>query len=141
MYICAGCTGSLRYMAPEVALTRPYCEKVDMYSFAVVLYEVITCILPYSGHTSDDFYSDVIERNTRPELDLDCYGNKLILRPQISALITQCWDPDAGNRLSAETVLTIFKEEEIKAVKKEGGQSFLRKTVNTIFRSKRDSSI
>ena len=30
-YDMTGTTGSLRYMAPEVALARPYTEKVDVY--------------------------------------------------------------------------------------------------------------
>ena len=32
-YELTGNTGSLRYMAPEVALRQPYTEKVDVYSF------------------------------------------------------------------------------------------------------------
>ena len=30
-YAMTGCTGSLRYMAPEVTLRLPYTEKVDVY--------------------------------------------------------------------------------------------------------------
>ena len=34
-YAMTGGTGSMRYMAPEVALGKPYNEKVDVYSKCV----------------------------------------------------------------------------------------------------------
>ena len=37
-YEMTGCTGSIRYMAPEVSLDMPYSEKVDVYSYALVLW-------------------------------------------------------------------------------------------------------
>ena len=38
--VWAGCTGSRLYMSPEVYQGLPYNEKVDVFSFAIVLYEV-----------------------------------------------------------------------------------------------------
>lgn len=43
MYVCvnrAGETGSYLYMAPECMLSKPYNEKVDIFSLAVILFEV-----------------------------------------------------------------------------------------------------
>lgn len=34
--------GSIVYMAPEVVLGHKYCEKVDVFSFGVIMYEVLT---------------------------------------------------------------------------------------------------
>ena len=39
-YEMTGNTGSLRYMAPEVVLNRGYNEKVDVFSFAVVMWTI-----------------------------------------------------------------------------------------------------
>lgn len=39
--------GSPRYMAPEVALGKPYNEKCDVYSFAILLWEMITLREPF----------------------------------------------------------------------------------------------
>ena len=36
-----GTTGSLRYQAPEVALGLPYNESCDVYSFSIVLWEIL----------------------------------------------------------------------------------------------------
>ena len=38
-----GRTGTLMYMAPEVYLKQPYNDKADVFSFAVVAYEVRSC--------------------------------------------------------------------------------------------------
>ena len=37
-----GNTGTLAYMAPEVALRKPYNEKVDVYSFAILLWQMLS---------------------------------------------------------------------------------------------------
>jgi len=40
-YNLTALTGSMRYMAPEVALKKPYNEKADIYSFGILLYEIV----------------------------------------------------------------------------------------------------
>lgn len=40
-YNLTALTGSMRYMAPEVALKKPYNEKADVYSFGILLYEIV----------------------------------------------------------------------------------------------------
>jgi serine/threonine protein kinase len=35
-YKLTGETGTMRYMAPEVALSQPYSEKVDVFSFGIM---------------------------------------------------------------------------------------------------------
>ena len=49
-YDMTGNTGSLRYMAPEVVLNKPYTEKVDVFSFAVVMWTICKCKVPYKGY-------------------------------------------------------------------------------------------
>ena len=41
---CTGTTGSCVYMAPEVHLLQPYNEKVDVFSFGVMMYEVCVSV-------------------------------------------------------------------------------------------------
>jgi len=36
-------TGTYRWMAPEVIEHKPYGEKADIFSFAVVIWELLTC--------------------------------------------------------------------------------------------------
>ena len=49
-YAMTGNTGSLRYMAPEVVLNIPYTEKVDVYSFAMVVYAMGRNQQPFRGY-------------------------------------------------------------------------------------------
>jgi len=63
-----GVTGSLRYMAPETALGRPYDERADVYSFAVVLWEAIHGNKPYAGMSLVQHRAAVCEHHARPEL-------------------------------------------------------------------------
>lgn len=40
--------GTYVYMAPEVICSEPYDEKCDVYSFGIILNELITAEHPYS---------------------------------------------------------------------------------------------
>ena len=54
-YKMTGETGTLRYMAPEVVLSKPYTEKVDTYSFGIVVWTMATNTVAFAaltaGHT------------------------------------------------------------------------------------------
>ena len=39
LYPMSECIGTPRYMAPEVALGQAYTEKVDVYSFSLIVWE------------------------------------------------------------------------------------------------------
>jgi serine/threonine protein kinase len=56
-------------MAPEVAESRPYNEKVDVYSYSMVLWEMATLRKPYEGMQRDEFYSSVVRGHVRPQLN------------------------------------------------------------------------
>ena len=48
-----GVTGSLPYMAPEVAKTDPYNHKCDVFSFAVMLWQIMALQMPFAEYESD----------------------------------------------------------------------------------------
>jgi serine/threonine protein kinase len=45
----SGMTGSLRYMAPEVATMKNYNESCDTYSFATLLWQMMALKIPGGG--------------------------------------------------------------------------------------------
>ena len=49
-YKMTGETGSYRYMAPEVFRHEIYNEKVDVYAFAMIFYELLEGIPPFIDH-------------------------------------------------------------------------------------------
>jgi len=68
VYHMSGETGSLRYMAPEVADSRPYNHKADVYSFGVILWELVTRKKPYDGMSREMFYQRVVKGDERPPI-------------------------------------------------------------------------
>lgn len=48
-YKMTGETGSYRYMAPEVFKHENYNEKVDVYAFAMIFYQLLQGVPPFIG--------------------------------------------------------------------------------------------
>ena len=70
VYRLTGCTGSRRYMAPEVCFNDPYNEKADVYSFGMMLYQVASLVTPFDGYSSYDHEKEVLRGGFRPDIDL-----------------------------------------------------------------------
>ena len=49
----ASCTGTFDWAAPEVLAGAPCCEKADIYSFGVLLWEICTLSAPWLRQTRD----------------------------------------------------------------------------------------
>lgn len=93
VYEMTGNTGSLRYMAPEVVLGQPYNEKVDVYSFAVVLWAIATGREPFAGFDVQSHRSRVVNGGERPKL-------KKSWPTDFSDLLDECWRTDSAERPS-----------------------------------------
>jgi serine/threonine protein kinase len=68
-YNMTGNTGSLRYMAPEVALQMPYTEKVDVYSFALISWQMARRKVPFKGLNTQQFVQSVVRDGMRPPIE------------------------------------------------------------------------
>ena len=68
VYRMSGETGSLRYMAPEVASNLAYNHSADVYSFAIILWEMTSYKKPYEGLTREAFYRRVVQGGERPAI-------------------------------------------------------------------------
>lgn len=97
-YEMTGYTGSLRYMAPEVVLELPYTEKVDIYSYAIVLWQCGRDKVPFKGLNKDQFTEQVVHQNLRPKMDKRWPA-------QFCVLLSQCWDRDPLKRPTFATIL------------------------------------
>jgi serine/threonine protein kinase len=58
--------GSIPYMAPEVALGRPYNEKCDIFSFGILLYEIMSLRPPFSMAIMKNYIKCVAKGGKRP---------------------------------------------------------------------------
>ena len=58
--------GTATYMSPEQARGKPTDARSDVFSFGVVLYELVTGKVPFSGETMTDTLSSIISSEPQP---------------------------------------------------------------------------
>lgn len=98
-----GDTGSPRYMADEVALSKPYNETVDVYSFCILLWQILKLETPFDGYTMSMFRKNVVVGGARPKCDPKW--------PQeLCATMKLGWGP-AKNRPNMEDVCVCLRDE------------------------------
>eukprot|EP01100_Stratorugosa_tubuloviscum_P013788 TRINITY_DN708_c5_g1_i1.p1 TRINITY_DN708_c5_g1~~TRINITY_DN708_c5_g1_i1.p1 ORF type:complete len:509 (+),score=213.98 TRINITY_DN708_c5_g1_i1:63-1589(+) len=84
--------GSPLWMAPEVMQGRPLNEKADVYSFGLVLWEIVTQSKLFPDMKQfPAFKRAICEQIVRPPLPTD-------ILPSIRTLIENCWAPNPENR-------------------------------------------
>lgn len=84
-------TGTYRWMAPEMIQHRPYTQKVDVYSFGIVLWELITGMLPFQNMTAVQAAFAVVNKGARPIIPSEC-------PPALGEIMTHCWDANPDVR-------------------------------------------
>lgn len=84
-------TGTYRWMAPEMIQHRPYTQKVDVYSFGIVLWELITGMLPFQNMTAVQAAFAVVNKGARPIIPSEC-------PPALGEIMTRCWNANPDVR-------------------------------------------
>lgn len=90
-------------MAPEVCHGDPYNEKIDVYSFSIVLWEICTLKKPFAGMSVAEHYREVIVGGQRPPIDPTWPSG-------LSALMEACWEPDPDCRPCMEEAREVLRE-------------------------------
>lgn len=83
--------GTVQWMAPEVLANRSYDEKADVYSFGIIVWELLSRECPYEGMTAIQCALAVLNRDKRPEIPKWC-------PPGLHALIKSCIKKDPADR-------------------------------------------
>ena len=82
-----------RWMAPEVVEHGPYNHQADVYSFAIVLWELLTGQVPYADKTPLQAAVGVVQKGLRPPIPASC-------PPALAMLMQECWGQKPADRPS-----------------------------------------
>lgn len=96
--------GTLNWRAPEVFEARPedeeegvvgakYTKKADVYSFAMVCYEILTGKIPWDGFVKPNELRSKLMKGVRPKLPSSC-------PPGLASFIEKCWHGTPSERPS-----------------------------------------
>lgn len=105
------CVGTWRWMAPEVFAESNYSESVDVYSFGILAYELLSYQVPYCDTWP-------ISENVTPKVGLHIVRGK---RPTLSTvdkeapsgvlqLMQECWQHEPDKRPSLAKVISVLEE-------------------------------
>jgi len=113
-------TGSPRYMAPEIAVGKPYNETCDCFSFAILLWEILTCEVPYS-HENMEYLEQKVWTgpHERPPMHDDFHT-------PMKLLLTHSWGKDFHKRNSMHQNAEILRKELVRV--RDGDESGLDQT-------------
>ncbi|KAI3924157.1 hypothetical protein MKX01_029692 [Papaver californicum] len=94
--------GTPEWMAPEVLRDEPSNEKSDIYSFGVILWELVTMQPPWVNLNAAQVVAAVGFKNRR----LDIPNN---VNPQVAELIEACWAYEPWKRPSFASIMETLK--------------------------------
>ena len=134
LYHLTGLIGTRQYMAPEVLLGKPYNLSADVYSFGILLYEIMAMRRPFSEFNFHEIEQKVGVMGLRP--DLTCLYDTT--PDQIIYLIKRCWAK--GLRPNFTTIYNQL-EHEVSSICSDGQKDFVKNRKQRYHTSSLDLSI
>lgn len=98
--------GTTQWMAPEQMMTATYTNKVDVYAYGILLWEIVAEDVPFRGFNSVQIAIQVAERNSRPRIPESC-------PKKLKQLIELCWHRDPERRPSFKQIFNSFASHKV----------------------------
>jgi serine/threonine protein kinase len=96
-------TGTYRWMAPEVVSHQRYDSKCDVFSFGILLWELVTGgAVPYAGFTPLQAAVGVVQKGLRPTIPEGCH-------PVLARVMASCWAADPAARPDFARLMTVLE--------------------------------
>lgn len=100
--------GNRFYMAPEVLTgTSEYSIEMDIYSFAIVSWEMYKRKRPFQGYKAYQLMEEVCRNQLRPAMPMDTN----VCPRGLQKLIRKCWHQEPSERPSAKEVINVIEFE------------------------------
>ena len=104
LYQLTGLCGAIRYMAPEVGLSKRYNLSADLYSWSMLMWNILALEPPMGTYTPNMFIDRVFQRGCRPVV-------KDKWPKQLGILMSLCWSENIAKRPSFKKALRVLREE------------------------------
>ena len=85
--------GTAEFMSPEQALGRDVDHRSDLFSLGVILYELLTGVLPFKGETRMELFWSILNAQPAPVSDLNPS-----VSAELSALVSRLLEKDVRGR-------------------------------------------
>ncbi|VFQ81432.1 unnamed protein product [Cuscuta campestris] len=97
--VSGGVRGTLPWMAPELlsGKSNMVTEKIDVYSFGIVMWELLTGDEPYADMHCTSIIGGIVNNSLRPQVPTWC-------DPEWKSLMESCWASDPSERPSFSEV-------------------------------------
>ena len=105
--LMSGGVGTAQWMAPEVLNSEKYDQKSDVYSYGILLWELLTSEIPFRGLKDNLQVAMAVANNgKRPGIPQDC-------PPKLNKFIRLCWSQNPRERPDFGTIAKTIESGEV----------------------------